>query len=130
MLCEYHIERNVREKCKKNCKVKDLKGKDGKETKPSSVVKMVMLAWEDIVNSDTEEAYVNNCNRFKVVCEIFPKFLEYVESTILGPLKEKVMKFWVNKIMHMGNITTNRAESAHNRLKNHLTSSMGDLSTS
>jgi hypothetical protein len=128
-LCEYHIERNVRAKCKTNCKVKDLKGKDGKETKPSSMVKMVMLAWEDIVNFDTEEAYVDNCNWFKVVCEKFPKFSEYVESTILGPLKEKVVQFWVNKIMHMGNITTNRAESAHIRLKNYLTSSTGDLST-
>jgi len=31
--------------------------------------------------------------------------------------------------MHMGNTTTNRVESAHNRLKKYLTSSMGDLST-
>ncbi|AES98802.1 hypothetical protein MTR_5g073000 [Medicago truncatula] len=55
------------EKCKTNCKVKDLKGKDGKEIKSSEVVKMVMVAWEDIMNSDTEQTYVDNCNRFKVV---------------------------------------------------------------
>jgi len=40
-----------------------------------------------------------------------PKFLEYVETTILGPMKEKVVRFWVNKVMHMGNTTTNRVES-------------------
>ncbi|AES98797.2 hypothetical protein MTR_5g072950 [Medicago truncatula] len=50
-----------------DCKVKDLKGKDGKEIKLSEVVKTVMVAWEDIVNFDTEQAYVDNCNRFKVV---------------------------------------------------------------
>jgi len=43
MLCEYHIERNVRAKCKTDCKVKDVKGKDGKKIKPSSMVKTVML---------------------------------------------------------------------------------------
>ena len=74
LLCEYHIERNVRAKCKTNCKVKDIKGNDGKKIKPSSVVKMVMRALEDIVNFDTEEAYVDNCNWFKVVCEKFPMF--------------------------------------------------------
>jgi len=29
-MLEYHIEKNVRAKCKTDCKVKDLKGKDGK----------------------------------------------------------------------------------------------------
>jgi len=81
------------------------------------VVKTVMLAWENIVNSDTKQSYIDNCNRFKVVCDKFPKFLEYVEITILGPVKEDDVKFQVNKAMHLGNTTTNRADSAHNRLK-------------
>jgi len=93
LLCEYHIERNARAKCKTDCKVKDLKGKDGKDIKPNSTVKTIMRAWEDTVDSDTEEAYVDDCNRFKVVCEKWPKFVEYVESTILGPVKEKIVKF-------------------------------------
>ena len=58
-----------------------------------------------------------------------PKFLEYVETTILGPMKEKVVRFWVNKVMHMGNTTTNRVESAHTRLKKYMTSSMCNLCT-
>jgi len=55
--------------------------------------------------------------------------VEYVESTILGPVKEKIVKFWVNQVMHMGNTTTNIVESAHSWLKTYLTSSMSDLST-
>jgi len=53
----------------------------------------------------------------------------YVESTILGSLKEKIVMFWVNKFMHIENTTTNRVESAHSQLKKYMTSSMGDLST-
>ena len=45
LLCEYHIERNVRVKCKMDCKVKDLKGNDEKEIKPNSKVKTIMLAY-------------------------------------------------------------------------------------
>jgi len=45
------------------------------------------------VNSDTEEAYVDNWKRFKVVCDKFPKFVEYFKSTILGPMKEKIVKY-------------------------------------
>ena len=43
LLCEYHIERNVRAKCKTDCKVKDLKGKDGKDIKPNSMVKTISV---------------------------------------------------------------------------------------
>ena len=109
--------------------MKNLKGKDGKEIKPSSVVKTVMVAWMDIVDSETEKTYIDNWNRFKVVCGKFPKFLEYVEKTILDPVKEKVVRFWVDKAIHMGNTTTNRAEYAYTRLKKYLSSSMSDLRT-
>jgi len=60
MLCSYHIGQNVREKCKLDYKVKDLKGKNGEEIKPASVVKTVMATWLDIVDSETEEAYIDN----------------------------------------------------------------------
>ena len=39
------------------------------------------------------------------------------------------MRFWVDKNLHIGNTTTNKAESTHARLKKYLSSSMGDLST-
>jgi len=32
-----------------------------------------MVAWEAIVNCDTKQAYIDNCNRFKIVCDKFPK---------------------------------------------------------
>jgi len=119
----------VRAKCKLDCKVKDLKGKNGEVIKPASVVKTVMVAWLDIVESETEEAYIDTWTRFKVVCTKFPMFLDCVENTILDPVKEKFVRYWVDKNLHMGNTTTNRVEFAHARLKKYLSSSMGDLST-
>ena len=76
LLCSYHIGQNVRAKYKLDCKVKDLKGKNEAAIKPASVVKIVMAAWLDIVDSETEEAYIDNWTRFKVVCAKFPKFLD------------------------------------------------------
>ncbi|MCH94900.1 hypothetical protein A2U01_0015870, partial [Trifolium medium] len=35
LLCTYDISKNVKARCKVNCKVKDLKSKDGKEMKPT-----------------------------------------------------------------------------------------------
>nr|ABN05752.1 Ovarian tumour, otubain, related [Medicago truncatula] len=106
LLCSYHIGQNVRAKCKLNCKVTDLKDKNWQAIKPGSVVKTVMDAWMDIVDSETEEAYIDNWNRFKVLCAKFPKFLEYVEKTILDPVKEKFMRFkgkmlWSNLIRNI-----------------------------
>jgi len=79
---------------------------DGKEINSGSMVKTVMAAWMDIVDSEMEEVYIANWNRFKVVYGKFPKFLRYVEKTILDPVKEKFVRFWVDKIIHMGNTTT------------------------
>ena len=88
-----------------------------------------MAAWLNIVDSETEETYIDNWIRFKVVCGKFSKFLDYVEKTILDPVKEKFVRFWVGRNHHMRNTKTNRAESAHARLKKYLSSSMGDFST-
>jgi len=39
------------------------------------------------------------------MCEIFPKFMNHVESTIVKPLKKKNVKVWTNGVMHFGNTT-------------------------
>ena len=71
---KYRLSLLVRAKCRLDCKVKDLKGKNGKAIKPASVVKTVMVVWLDIVDSETEEAYIDNWTQFKVVCAKYPKF--------------------------------------------------------
>ncbi|XP_052734136.1 uncharacterized protein LOC128196674 [Vigna angularis] len=57
----------------------------------------------------------------------WPLFFEYVNQTWIIPYNTYFVKFWTNKVMHLGNTTTNRAESAHWSLKKVLGNSMGDL---
>jgi len=43
--------------------------------------------------------------------------LKYVETTILGLVKEKVVRYWIDRIMNIGNTTTNTDESSHSQLE-------------
>lgn len=54
-------------------------------------------------------------------------FVDYVNDTWIIPHKEKIITAWTNKVMHLGNTTTNRVESAHWALKRVLQNSLGDL---
>jgi hypothetical protein len=44
------------------------------------------------VNSDTKQAYVDNFNQFKIICDTFPNFLEYIETTMLASVEEKFLR--------------------------------------
>jgi hypothetical protein len=50
-----------------------------------------------------------------------------VYSSILGPVKEKVVTAWTKRYMHLGNTTTNRVESIYARLKLYIQNSLGDI---
>jgi len=133
----FHIGKNVRAKCITDCKVhpklpegaivnkKELKKN---KVKNREVVEKVVIAWRELVESPTEESYASNLLKFKEVCMPFPKFIAYVETTVLN-LKEKFVRAWTNKVMHLGCRTTNIVESAHGVLKKYLTSSVGDLAS-
>ncbi|KAH1193807.1 hypothetical protein GmHk_19G054763 [Glycine max] len=54
-------------------------------------------------------------------------FIDYVNDTWIIPHKEKFITAWTNKVMHLGNTTTNMVESAHWVLKRVLQNSVGDL---
>jgi alpha-glucosidase len=108
LLCRYHISCNVRGNCK---------GKTGLDEESEEFI-TIMAAWENILDSVI---------RFRQLCIPFPTFLEYVESTILGPVKEKVVTTWTKQHMHLGNTTTNRCESTHARLKKYIQDSMSDF---
>jgi len=58
----------------------------------------------------------------------FPEFITYVETTVLN-LKEKFVRAWTNKVLHLGCRTTNIVESAHGVLKKYLRSSVDDLAS-
>jgi len=128
ILCYFHAGKNVKARGITDCKY-PLGKKDGKEVKHSDVVKMIMRAWDVIVESPTQELYASVLLEFQNVCNDFPKFITYVETTILDVVKEKIVRAWTDHVLHLGCRTTNRVESAHALVKKYLSNSVGDLDT-
>lgn len=114
LLCQFHIDKNVKAKCKMF-------------VSPTEAWEPVMDAWNSIMDSPDETKYAERLIRFEVVCSPWPFFVDYVNKTWLLPHKEKFVKAWTDRVMHMGNTTSSRAESAHSTLKTMLQNSMGDL---
>jgi len=88
-----------------------------------------MRAWDVVVESPTQESYTSVLMEFQNVCKDFPKFLTYVESTVLDIVKEKIVRAWIDRVLHLDCKTTNIVEGAHGKLKKHLMTSFGDLGT-
>lgn len=76
-----------------------------------------METCEAIMEFDYVEAYLDQLSLFKTICANFPKSLEYVGGVILRPMKEKLVRAQIDRIMHIENTTTNKVEYAHNKLK-------------
>ncbi|XP_052730513.1 uncharacterized protein LOC108324532 [Vigna angularis] len=114
MLCRFHILKNVKAKCKML-------------VHSTEVWEVLMDAWENVMDCVDESLFAEYVNGFQYASSSWPLFFEYVNQTWIIPYSTYFVKFWTNKVMHLGNTTTNRAESAHWSLKKVLGNSMGDL---
>ncbi|KAH1249807.1 putative protein FAR1-RELATED SEQUENCE 10 [Glycine max] len=114
LLCRFHIDKNVKAKCK------SLVGQ-------KNAWDYVMDSWGNLVDCPSEQEFPEHLQRFQVACSPWPMFTDYVCETWIVPHKEKFILAWTNKVMHLGNTTTNRVESAHWSLKRILQNSVGDL---
>ncbi|KAH1238627.1 hypothetical protein GmHk_08G023250 [Glycine max] len=114
LLCRFHIDKNVKAKCK------SLIGK-------TNAWDYVMDAWGSLVDCYSERQFYDCLKKFEIAYSPWPMFVDYVNQTSIIPHKEKFVKVRTNKVMHLGNTTTNRVESAHWALKRLLQNSLGDL---
>ncbi|KAL5146400.1 Protein FAR1-RELATED SEQUENCE 5 [Glycine soja] len=114
LLCRFHIDKNVKAKCK------SLIGE-------KNAWDYVMDSWGTLVDCPSEYEFHESHQKFQVVCSPWPMFVDYVNDTWIIPHKEKFITAWTNKVMHLGNTATNRVESAHWALKRVLQNSVGDL---
>ncbi|KAL5139447.1 putative protein FAR1-RELATED SEQUENCE 10 [Glycine soja] len=114
LLCRFHIDKNVKAKCK------SLIGE-------KNAWDYVMDNWGTLVDCPSEYEFHESHQKFQVACSPWPMFVDYVNDTWIIPHKEKFITAWTNKVMHLGNTTTNRVESAHWALKRVLQNSVGDL---
>ncbi|KAH1199407.1 Protein FAR1-RELATED SEQUENCE 5 [Glycine max] len=108
LLFRFHIDKNVKAKCK------SLIGQ-------KNVWEYVMDSWGTLVDCPSEQQLPEHLQRFQVACSLWPMFVDYVCETWIVPHKEKFIKAWTNKVMHLGNTATNRVESAHWALKKGIT---------
>jgi len=70
-----------------------------------------MEVWGILVDFPSEK-YFNEClMKFEVAHSLWSMFVDYVKQTWLIPHKERFVKAWTNKVMHLGNITTNMYKS-------------------
>ncbi|KAL5128565.1 putative protein FAR1-RELATED SEQUENCE 10 [Glycine soja] len=114
LLCRFHIDKNVKAKCK------SLIGE-------KNAWDYVMDNWGTLVDCQSEHQFHESHQMFQVACSPWPMFIDYVNDTWIIPHKEKFITVWTNKVMHLGNTTTNRVESVHWALKRVLHNSVGDL---
>ncbi|KAL5190544.1 hypothetical protein HKD37_04G009963 [Glycine soja] len=114
LLCSFHINENVKAKCK------SLIGQ-------KNAWEYVMDAWGSLVDCLSEQQFDECLKKFEMACSPWPMFVDYVNETWIISHKEKFVIAWTNKVMHLGNTTTNRVESAHWALKRVLQNSLGDL---
>ena len=88
-VCYFHVGKNVRARIITDCKIKhnvvvvDGQKKIVNEDKHSKLVDTVFDAWVKLVESPTQELYAGNLMEFHDACKDYPKFLHYVETTIL-----------------------------------------------
>ncbi|XP_058216766.1 uncharacterized protein LOC131327637 [Rhododendron vialii] len=85
--------------------------------------------WGLVVLSASVAKYEKHLCVLKRDFEMVPAALEYVEKNWLVPYKERFVRAWTNKVMHFGNLTSNRAKSSHLKLKNHLENSQCNFDT-
>ncbi|KAL5154128.1 Protein FAR1-RELATED SEQUENCE 5 [Glycine soja] len=109
LLCIFHLNKNVKAKCKSLTAQKN--------------------AWDygSLTDCPSEQQFDEYLKKFEVACAPWPIFVDYVKETWIIPHKEKKFSAWTNKVMHLGNTTTNKVESAHSSLKRLLQNSIGNL---
>ncbi|KAI5384532.1 hypothetical protein KIW84_071508 [Lathyrus oleraceus] len=78
-------------------------------------------------NASDEVEYGQRLHQLEQACVDYSGFMNYVKDTWLTPHKHRFVGAWINRVLHLGNTTTNRVESAHWKLKQMLENSIGDM---
>ncbi|KAI5390399.1 hypothetical protein KIW84_075642 [Lathyrus oleraceus] len=113
LLCRFHINKNVGAKCKQHV-VNDLQ-------------KTIDTLWMEVVWASDEVEYGQRLHQIEQACVDYNGFINYVKDTWLTLHRHRFVGAWINRVLHLGNTTTNRVESAHWKLKQMLGNNIGDM---
>ena len=113
LLCSWHINKNITVHCKRMFEMEE-------------TWKEFLFQWNTIINSESEakfnEYWAGVCEQYRgpIAC--------YLRSTWF-PHKERFVRAWADRYLHLGNRATSRVEGAHAMIKKYLQVSIGDLHT-
>ncbi|XP_050217461.2 uncharacterized protein LOC126669499 [Mercurialis annua] len=117
LLCTWHINKDVEDRVYRI---------SGKNQEFAEIFKN--STWKKIIRAPSFDKYNIAVEHFRDRFKGFPGLIQYIEGTWLGH-REKFVSCWTDLVLHFGNTTTCRVESAHAQLKQWLNSSTGALDT-
>jgi len=94
LLCCFHIQKNVRAKCKMLINFLD-------------AWDVVLDAWEYVMDCGDISTFADYACNFTMFVMLGLCFLNVIDTWII-PYKERFVKVWTNKVMHLGQTTTNK----------------------
>ncbi|KAI5436541.1 hypothetical protein KIW84_022873 [Lathyrus oleraceus] len=94
LLCRFHINKNVGAKCKQHV-VNDLQ-------------KTIDTLWMEVVWASDEVEYGQRLHQLEQACVDYIGFINYVKDTWLTPHRHRFVGAWINRVLHLGNTTTNQ----------------------
>ncbi|KAL2896106.1 Protein FAR1-RELATED SEQUENCE 5 [Bienertia sinuspersici] len=118
LLCTWHINNDVVDRVQKLYGVST--SKMGENFKNGM--------WRLVINAATHEEFDHAWTSLVDSYSWFPPAVSYVRDTWIVH-KEKFVRAWTNKVLHFGNTTNCRVESAHASLKEWIWSSTSSLDT-
>ncbi|GFY99079.1 hypothetical protein Acr_13g0004800 [Actinidia rufa] len=115
ILCIWHINQNVVKYCSPIL---------------GSEMTRFFASWHSLIKSSTPESYQQKWHILVGEFKSYPRATKYLWETWLRSYKERFIDAWLDTCMHLGSNSSQRAESAHARLKLYLGDTMSSLDTS
>jgi MULE transposase domain len=106
LLCLWHVNKAVVQHCQPAFDLKRGKSTNSTEEK---IWNEFYGSWHSIVASPTEKVFEERLADFEA--KYAEKYLEavgYIKTYWLGPYKERIVKAWVDMLLHFGNVVTSR----------------------
>jgi hypothetical protein len=84
LVCYFHVKKNMTQMMKPHCKIKD-----GEKVSQKEMWRQIEKAFDVVLHSGNEDDYVDAVLQFRKLCVRWPRFLRYVETTILDTDKHR-----------------------------------------
>lgn len=122
LLCLWHANKAVLRYCMSSFT------RDAEDTDKAQQWKEFYQSWHELVGSKDEEAFEERLQRLKDrYTPDHVREVGYIIETWLDLYKEKLVKVWVDRHLHFGNVVTSRGEGIHEMIKIYLNTSQLDL---